>query len=200
MPNNADYTEGDEMCIVVAEELAAEEGERLERARKSRRRYKQRQDNKDKQLQKQVENAQIELERLKLEHASLVSESHALTSLSSYTNSMTEALSAVVTFSASKACNFGDKVIEGVNTFCGWAKHHWVTTPTAMELIMGNVWRPTDDQLRWYLRAASPEMFWQNNLRMIDRLTKVLEEGKRSPEALKNAEVIVNFHIGNWVS
>jgi hypothetical protein len=184
----------------IADERSAEEEERRERSREYRRRYKERQKEKDIGMQQLVENTELEVERLRLEQANLIAQSNALASLTFYSNSMIEALSAATSSSAAKARSLGEKAKEGFSSIQNWAKHRWNTTPTAAEVIAGTAWTPTDDQFRWVLRVLNPENILANNATFLDRIARILEEGKASPEAQKKSELKVAFAIQNWVS
>jgi hypothetical protein len=177
-----------------------EEEARLERSREYRRRYKERQKDKDTGMQQRVDEMEKELRQAQLENAALMNHSNALSSLSSYTTSMVEALTAAASATAGKARSLGGQAIEGANTFQMWARHQWIMLPTAAELLAGTAWTPSDDQLRWFLKIPSTDQIFATNSRFLDRVTQVLEEGKRSPEAQRNAELKVDFHMNNWVS
>ncbi|KAL4519065.1 hypothetical protein Ndes2526B_g00169 [Nannochloris sp. 'desiccata'] len=192
--------DGAEGRTTMAAELPVEdEAARRERSREYRRRYKQRQKEKDELLHAQVEATAMEVERLRLEQAALISQSHALSSLCTYSNSMIESLTAAAAASAAKARFLGGQAIEGVNTFRGWAKHEWIMLPTATELLMGSVWTPTDDHMRVVMKVSKPEEFVTNQMKFLDRLAQLLEEGKRSPEAKHHAELKINYLLSIWV-
>jgi len=193
-----DDTEG---RATMADELPVEEeAARRERSREYRRRYKQRQKDKDQMLQSQLEATEMELQRLRLEQAALLSQSQALSSLCTYSNSMIESLTAAASASVTKARYLGGQAMEGVNTFRGWAKHQWIMLPTATELLMGSVWTPTDDHMRIVMTVSKPEDFVTNHIKFLDRLAQLLEEGKRSPEAKQHAELKINYLLSIWVS
>jgi hypothetical protein len=201
--DSADPSKEDpDRAFPLANEIPAEEDElsRLERSRLYRRRYKERQKEKDKQLIQQVQETELEVERLRLEQAALISQSHALASLCTYSNSMVEALSAAASASAAKAISLGGQAIEGVNTFRGWARHQWIMLPTAAELMMGSVWLPTDDHMRFVMKVSKPEDFVTNHAKFIERLAELLEEGKRSEEAKHHVELKIDYLLSIWVS
>jgi hypothetical protein len=193
-------TEDTEMPAMTPEDAAKEEIARQERSREYRRRYKQRQKEKDTELQQQVEDTELEVERLRLEQAALISQSHALASLCTYSNSMIEALSAAASASAEKARSLGGQAIEGINTFRGWAKHQWIMLPTATELLMGSVWMPTDDHMRFVMKVSKPEDFISNHTRFLERIAQLLEEGKKSEDARHQSELKINYLLSIWVS
>jgi hypothetical protein len=194
-------TEDSERPTTITGDLSREdEAARIERSREYRRRYKQRQREKDKELEQQVQETEMEVQRLRLEQAALISQSHALSSLCTYSNSMIESLTAAASASAAKARSLGGQPIEGVNTFRGWAKHQWIMLPTATELLMGSVWTPSDDHMRFVMKISKPEDFVSNHMRFLDRLAQLLEEGKRSPEAKHHADLKIDYLLSIWVS
>jgi hypothetical protein len=188
------------MRAAIEDELSLEEEERQERSRKYRHRYKQRQKEKDKELQQQIEDRELEVERLRLEQADLISQTNALASLAAYSSYMIEALSSAASASAAKARSLGSQAIEGVNSIYGWACHQWVMMPTAAELIAGSVWMPTDDQMRWFMLGHSADTCYRTHNKLLDRISQLLEAGKRSPEAQKHAELQISYSVTNSVS
>jgi hypothetical protein len=169
---------------------------RIERSRIYRARYKARQKAKDEMMHQKLEETQKELEELRVEHVALVNQSYALESLSSYSKTMLEILSVAT----AKARSFHDRALEGVNSFRGWAKHHWVMLPTIPELLAGSVHSPSDDDMRWLLSNSNPKEFYAKHGVFIDRIRQILEETRRTPETEKHVELKVNFLISNWVS
>ena len=180
--------------------LAETEKRQMERSREYRRRYRERQKDKDKELQQRIGELKIELQQAQLEKADLITQSHALAALSSYSTSMVEALSTAASTSAAMARSLSDKAREGITSVQLWAQNYWLMMPTAAELIAGTAWTPSDDQMRWFSSGLNSKEFFANNLRFINRITYVLEEGKASPEAQKKSELKVDFAINNWVS
>lgn len=177
-----------------------EDGEKVERFRAYRQVYKKRQKDKGKELEQRIEETKTEVERLRLEQAALISQSHALSSLCTYSNSMVEALTAAASASAAKARSLGGTALEGVDTFRGWAKHQWIMLPTATELLTGSVWTPSDDHMRFVMKVSKPEEFVSGHAKFLERLSQLLEEGKNSPEAQHQAELKINYLLSIWVS
>jgi hypothetical protein len=169
----------------------------LERAksREYRRRYNQRQKDKDQMLQSQLEATEMELQRLRLEHAALVSQSHALSSLCTYSNSMIESLTAAASASVTKARSLACTVIEGGNTFAYWCKNQFLKIPTVTELRTGTFFTPSDEHLRWRLKNLKPEEYFSRQKRFLDHLTLLVEEINTSPETQKNNELRINHMI-----
>jgi hypothetical protein len=180
--------------------LAETEKRQMERSREYRRRYIERQKDKDKELQQRIGELKIELQQAQLEKADLITQSHALAALSSYSTSMVEALSTAASASAAMARSLGSQAIEGVNSIHNWTHHRWDMMPTVAEVLAGTAWTPSDDQMRWFSSGLNSKEFFANNLRFINRITYVLEEGKASPEAQKKSELKVDYAITNWVS
>jgi hypothetical protein len=198
------YEEGEvsdisERRAATPDEVSTEEEVKKERSRIYRQRYRSRQKTKEKETQQQVEEAQLELEKLRLEHDALTSQSNALFALSSYSNTMFQAIASTASASAAKARSLGGQAIESVNKFRGWAWHQWAFLPTLQELLAGSAFCPSDEQIIWYLSTQSPAQFFSMHLNFLDRIANILEEGKRSPEAQKYAELRINFSISNWV-
>jgi hypothetical protein len=141
--------------------LADNEKQHRERSREYRRRYKQRQKEKDTGMQQRIKEIELELQHTRLEQANLISQANALASLSSYSSSMIETLA---TAAAAKARTFSDKAKESISSIQNWAQHRWNMLPTAAELIAGTAWTPTDDQMRWVLKALNSREIYANNV------------------------------------
>ncbi len=180
--------------------LTETEKRQMERSREYRRRYRERQKDKDKELQQRIGELKIELQQAQLEKADLITQSHALAALSSYSTSMVEALSTAASTSAAMARSLGGQAIDGVTSVQLWAQNYWLMMPTAAELIAGTAWTPTDNQVKWFLKALHSEQIFANNRTFLNHITHILEEGKASPEAQKKSELKVDFAINNWVS
>jgi hypothetical protein len=192
---------GSERSTADEAHILAEKETRLrERSREYRRRYIERQKEKDTGMQQRVDEKEKELRQAQLEQSDLISQSNALLSLAAYSSYMIEALSATAATSTAKARSFSDKAKESANSIQNWARHQWVMMPTAAELIAGTAWTPSDDHLRWFVRVLNCEHILANNATFLDRLTRIIEEGKASPEAQKHAEMQINYSITNAVS
>jgi hypothetical protein len=109
---------------------------------------------------------------------------------------MIEALSATAAASAAKARSIGNQAIETMNSFRGW----FLVMPTISELLAGSLWTPPDYQMRLILKLSSTKDFFARHNLFIDRIAQILEEGKKSPEALKHSEVKINYLFSTWVS
>jgi hypothetical protein len=177
-------------------DVPTEEEAKIERARNYRRLYKERQKEKERLAQQKLADTQRELEELRSENASLVTQTNALSLLTSYSNSMVDALNMAAVASAAKARSIGNQAIETMNSFCGW----FVIMPTISELLAGINYTPTDAQLSWILKLKSPKDFYANHMAFIDRIALILEEGKKSPEAQKHAELKVDYLLCTAVS
>ena len=180
--------------------LAETEKRQMERSREYRRRYIERKKEKDAVMQQRIEEIQKELQQAQLEKADLITQSQALGSLLCHSKSIVEALSTAASASAAMARSLGSQAIEGVNSIHNWTHHRWDMMPTVAEVLAGTAWTPSDDQMRWFSSGLNSKEFFANNLRFINRITYVLEEGKASPEAQKKSELKVDYAITNWVS
>jgi hypothetical protein len=169
---------------------------RAERARRYRQVYKARQKEKETLAQQKLADTQRELEELRSENASLVTQTNALSLLTSYSNSMVDALNMAAVASAAKARSIGNQAIEKINSFRVW----FLLTPTIPELLAGINYTPTDAQLGWILKLKSPKDFFSQHMAFIDRIALILEEGKKSPEAQKHAELKIDYLFSTWVS
>ncbi len=179
-----------------AGDVLNEEEAKIERARNYRRLYKERQKEKETLAQQKLADTQRELEELRSEQLDLVAQTTALSLLASYSNSMIEALSATAAASAAKARSLGNQAIETMNSFRGW----FLVMPSIPELLAGMSYSPSDAQLSWILKLKSPKDFYANHMAFIDRIALILEEGKKSPEAQKHAELKIDYLLCTAVS
>jgi hypothetical protein len=170
----------------------------LHRSREYSRRYQQRKREKNKELQAQVEATRTEVQKLRLENDALSGQSYALSALVTYTNSMIESLTAAA---SAKARSIGGQAVEQLNRFRIWAKYQLITSyPTFSDLLAGSFYTPSDDQLLRYLHSLKPEEESSRHSAFLDHLMLLIEEGKKSPEAQKYAELRINYIISIWVS
>lgn len=173
---------------------------KVERSRVYRRRYKKRQKTNGKMLQSQIEATEMEIKKLRLEQAELITRSHALYSLTTYSNSMIESLTAAASASVAKARSLALQVIEGGNNIADWSKDLPLTIPTVSDLIAGSVFTPSDNQVRWYLKTLRKEEIFDRSNAFVDRLTPLVEEGTRSYLAQQFAELRINHIVPILVS
>ena len=174
--------------------------EALERSRRYQRAFKERRQNKEEEIHRQIEEAKIEMEKLRREQDSLKNQRNVLQSLCNYSNTMLDALTAAAAASAAKARSLGGTALGGVISIRGWAEHRWIMLPTVEELVAGSFWTPPDDQISFFIKRTTPEYIYSIHWKFLDRMEQLLKEGKRSSAAQKDVELKISYLISIWVS